>query len=531
MKVLVADKIADEGIRKLRDAGYDVDVKTGQSEEELIANIPDYEALIVRSATNAPRSVIEAGTKLKIIGRAGVGVDNVDVVAATERGVIVCNAPTSNVISAAEQALALMLCAARRTAQANASMHAGKWDRSKFTGNELYGKTLAIFGLGRIGGLVAERAKAFGMDLIGYDPYCSPERAATMGVKIYDNVNEICTLADFITVHLPKTKETLGMFGPEQYALMKDGVYLINDARGGIYNIESLADFVAAGKIGGVGLDVYESEPCTQSPLHEFDNVILTPHLGASTVEAQNRAGEQIADFVMLGLQGKMVPTAVNVAPVPPEVLDAVGPFIPACEVLGSIIAQMADEGISSLDVKAYGELASHDVTVLATSALRGLFAESSDEPVNFVNAAYIAEQRGIAVNVSKTPECLDYASMVDIIAHIGSREIEVACTISGNQQQIRIVSINGYKLDTVPGANFAVLIYEDRPGRLGTIGTITGNAGINIETLELSDAKQNAKPDNKALVALNVSSPVPDGVKDEIAEAVDLAEGYYINL
>ncbi|MEI3230977.1 MAG: hydroxyacid dehydrogenase [Gordonibacter pamelaeae] len=264
-KVLVAERLADAGLAVLRDKGYEVDVKLKMPPEELIATIPAYDALIVRSATKVTREVIEAGKNLRIIGRAGVGVDNVDVEAATERGVIVCNAPTSNIVSAAEHTMALMLACARNVAQANASMHEGLWERTKFTGVELYEKTLAIFGLGRIGGLVAERARAFGMRLVGYDPYCSPERAEQLGVTLYDDVDAIVPLADFITVHLPKTKQTIGMFGPDQYARMKDGVILVNAARGGIYNVDSLADFLAAGKIGAVGLDVWENEPCTEA--------------------------------------------------------------------------------------------------------------------------------------------------------------------------------------------------------------------------------------------------------------------------
>ena len=325
-KVLVADRIAKEGIDVLRDKGYDVDVKLDLTEDELAAQIAPYDAIVVRSATPVTRRVIEAAENLKIIGRAGVGVDTIDLDAATERGVIVCNAPTSNIMSAAEHTMALMLACARQLPQANASMHEGKWERSKFLGKELYEKTLAIFGLGRIGGLVAERARAFGMHLVGYDPYCSPERAEQLGVALYDNMEELLPLADFITVHLPKTDETIGMFGPEQYAAMKDGVILVNVARGGIYNIDSLADFLAAGKIGAAGIDVFEDEPCTQSPLHEFPNAILTPHLGAYTYEAQRRAGVQIADYIAAGLEGSVVPTALNMAPVPPEVMDAVGP-------------------------------------------------------------------------------------------------------------------------------------------------------------------------------------------------------------
>ncbi|MDR1082804.1 MAG: hypothetical protein LBL27_02925, partial [Coriobacteriales bacterium] len=279
MKVLVAEKIADGGIEFLREAGHEVDVRLELTPEELINVIPNYEALIVRSATQATREVVEAGARLKIIGRAGVGVDNVDVTAATERGVIVCNAPTSNVVSACEQTFALMLASARRTPQAYVSMKNHKWDRGKFSGNELYQKTLAIFGLGRIGGLVAKRARAFEMNLIGYDPYATPERAAEIGVTLYDDVNDVLPQADFITVHLPKTKETIGMFGAEQFALMKDGVYVVNTARGGIYDLEALADAVKSGKVAGAGIDVYAKEPCTDSPLHELDQVILTPHL------------------------------------------------------------------------------------------------------------------------------------------------------------------------------------------------------------------------------------------------------------
>ena len=264
-KVLVSDKLADAGLEVLRKKGFEVDMKLDLTPEELIAVIPEYDALIVRSGTQVTREVIEAGKNLKIIGRAGVGVDNVDVAAATDHGIVVCNAPTSNIVSAAEQTMCLMLAAAH------------KWERGKFMGVELFEKTLAIFGLGRIGGLVAERARAFGMNLVGYDPYCSPERAEQLGVTLYDDLDDILPIADFITVHLPKTKETIGMFGPEQYARMKDGVILVNVARGGIYNIDSLADFVAAGKIFSCGIDVWEDEPCTDSPLHEFPNALRKP--------------------------------------------------------------------------------------------------------------------------------------------------------------------------------------------------------------------------------------------------------------
>ena len=528
MKVLVSEKIADGGIELLRKAGHEVDVKLDLTPEELVAVIPEYEALIVRSATQATREVIEAGTRLKIVGRAGVGVDNVDVTAATERGVIVCNAPTSNIVSACEQTFALMLASARRTPQANKSMKEHNWDRGKFSGNELFQKTLAIIGLGRIGALVAKRARAFEMNLIGYDPYSTPEHAAEIGVTLYENLDEVLPLADYITVHLPKTKETIGMFGPDQYAKMKDGVYLVNTARGGIYNVEALAEAIKSGKVAGAGIDVYEKEPCTDSPLHELDQVILTPHLGASTKEAQARAGLQIAEYVLLGLEGKMVPTAVNVALIPDDVMTAVKPFIEASQVTGVILAQIADAPIESLKVKVFGDLANNDVSILGTAALRGVFSISSDDPVNFVNANYIAEQRGVTVKIEKSQVRTEYANKVSFEALAGSQVVEVSITTSGPDEVIRIVSVLGYKLDLVPGKYIFIQKYEDKPGQLGLIGTILGRANINISTMEVGVKDEKAR---MALILMNVDDPVPAEVREEIKEAVGVTEGWFIQL
>lgn len=523
-KVLVAEKLADAGLRVLQDKGYEVDVKLDMDPSELVSVISDYDALIVRSATNVTREVIEAGKNLKIIGRAGVGVDNVDVEAATEKGVIVCNAPTSNIVSAAEQTLCLMLACARKTPQANASMHAGKWERGKFTGTELYEKTLAIFGLGRIGGLVAERARAFGMKLIGYDPYCSPERAEQLGVTLYDDVDAIVPLADFITVHLPKTKETIGMFGPEQYARMKDGVILVNAARGGIYNIASLADFIAAGKIGAVGIDVYEQEPCTESPLHEFDNAILTPHLGASTKEAQLRAGVQTAEYVAAGLEGSIVPTAVNMAPVPPEVMDAVGPYVPACQMMGSMLAQIDGEIPQYLKLQAAGALAGADTSILVAGALKGLLSYQSTASVTPVNAESVAKRHGIKIETQARPDAAGYASTVRIVAD----GTEVACTLGDAEQTARIVSLFGYKIDIAPGAQSLVFEYVDAPGRIGTIGTILGQAGINITTMQIG-----TKPEERcALVYMNIEGDVTDEVLETLRAGLsDLKNLWYVKL
>lgn len=523
-KVLVSEKLADAGIALLRDKGYEVDVKLDMTPDQLRAVIPSYDALIVRSATKVTRDVIEAGTRLKIIGRAGVGVDNVDVEAATECGVIVCNAPTSNIVSAAEQTMCLMLACARNTPQANASMHAGKWERGKFTGVELYEKTLAIFGLGRIGGLVAERAKAFGMKLIGYDPYCSPERAEQLGVVLYDDVDAIVPLADFITVHLPKTKETIGMFGPERYARMKDGVILVNAARGGIYNLESLADFLAAGKIGAAGIDVYESEPCTDSPLHEFDNAILTPHLGASTKEAQLRAGVQTAEYVAAGLEGSIVPTAVNMAPVPPEVMDAVGPYVPACQMMGSMLAQIDGEIPQFLKLTAAGSLADADPSILVAGTLKGLLSYQNVATVTPVNAEAVAKRHGIRVETQSSVDAAGYASTVTVVAD----GTEVSCTLADTAQTARIVSLLGYKVDIAPGTQSLVFEYIDAPGRIGTIGTILGEAGINITTMQIG-----TKPEEQcALVYMNVEGAVTEAILDKLRGGLtNLKNLWYVKL
>lgn len=522
-KVLVSEKLAEAGVQILRDKGFEVDVKLKMTPEDLIETIPDYDALIIRSATQVTKEVIEAGSRLKIVGRAGVGVDNVDIEAATERGVIVCNAPTSNIVSAAEHTIALMLAAARNVPQANAYLKAGNWNRAKFTGVELYEKTLAIFGLGRVGGLVAERARAFGMKLVGYDPYCSPERAESLGVRLYDNIEDILPIADFITVHLPKTKETIGMFGPEQYAAMKDGVILVNAARGGIYNESSLADFIAAGKIRACGIDVWEHEPCTETPLQDFDQAIITPHIGASTFEAQHRAGIQIAEYVAAGLMGSIVPTAVNMAPVPPEVMDTVGPYVPACQMMGKMIAQITGDVPTDLKIEAAGTLSHCDLSILTAGALDGILSYRSNAKVSPVNADAVAKRHGIKVDLSADHDADEYASAVRLDAD-GTC---VSCTLSGKSQTPRITSLLGYKVDIAPAANSLIFRYVDTPGRIGTIGTVLGNAGINITTMQIGTRADS--PD--ALVYMNVESEVDDDVLAKLHEALDLKNLWRIRL
>lgn len=523
-KVLVTEKLADAGLEILRDKGYEVDILLDLDQEGLIAAIPSYDALIVRSATKVSADVIAAATHLKIIGRAGVGVDNVDVDAATEQGIVVCNAPTSNIISAAEQTMALLLASARNIAAADRSMKEGKWERADFTGVELYSKTLAIFGLGRIGGLVAKRARSFGMNLVGYDPYCSSERAESLGVKLYDTVEEIVPLADFITVHLPKTDETIGMFGPEEYAAMKDGVILVNVARGGIYNVKSLADFVAAGKIAACGIDVWESEPCTDSPLHCFDNATLTPHLGASTKEAQLRAGVQIAEFVAAGLDGSIVPTAVNMAPVPPEVMDLVGPYVPACQLMGSILSQLSYGDIpSTLKITAAGSLAGSDLGILCAGALDGFLSYRKRTTVTPVNADAVAQRHGIKMETTSDVDAQEYASTIALTAD--GREI--VCTLAGIAQNPRIVSFLGYQCDITPSKHVLIFEYADQPGRVGAIGSVLGEAGVNISTMQI------CKKDDEgcALMIMNVDDDLSDEMLDELRSRIDFRNLWSIKL
>ena len=526
MKVLVAEKIANSGIEKLREQ-FDVTVSTELTPDQLVAEIPAYDALIVRSATRASREVIEAGVNLKIIGRAGVGVDNVDVQAATERGIIVCNAPTSNIVSAAEHTMALLLSQSRNIAQANASMKQCKWERSKYTGAELYEKTLAIFGLGRIGSLVAERARGFGMRIIGFDPYTTAERASAMGVELVDDVDAILAQADYITVHLPKTKETIGMFGAEQFARMKDGVRLINTARGGIFQEQALIDAVKSGNVASAAIDVFEVEPCTDSPLVELENVILTPHLGASTAEAQDRAGEQIAEFVAAGLRGEMVPTAVNIAPVSPEVYEKVGPYLKVSEDLGKMVAQMARQGLESLDIRFIGALAETDTRILRTAVLKGMLTVVSAESVNFVNADYYAEQRGLRITETKQPETADYVSSISVTGTGPTGPVEVSASLIGKKNEPRIVSLFGYDLDMTPADYMAFFLYADKPGMIGKVGTILGAEKINIGSMQVARKEAGGQ----ALMGLTIDSQMTAELLGQIMEAAEMDEAWSVEL
>ena len=399
-RVLVTEKIAQSGLDLLADAGHEVDVREGLSPEELLEAIVGAHALIIRSATQVTAEVLAAGTSLQVVGRAGVGLDNVDVTAATERGVMVVNAPTSNILSVAEQAMALLLAQARNIPQADAALKAGRWERSKWEGVELHGKVLGVVGLGRAGSLVAQRAHAFGMELIGFDPFVSQERARAMGVRLV-GIEELVAEADFVSIHTPKTPETIGLFGRDLLAKAKPGIRIINTARGGIVDEEALAEAIRDGIVAGAGLDVFANEPCTESPLFELPSVVVSPHLGASTEEAQDKAGVTIAEQVLLALAGDFVPYAVNVAA--RDVTDTVRTFMGLAEQLGRFFVGLHDGLPDSIDIEFEGELAGESTGILTLSVLKGIFGGSTDEPVSYVNAPQLAEQRGLKVRESST--------------------------------------------------------------------------------------------------------------------------------
>lgn len=512
--VLIADKLAESTVTAL---GDQVEVRwvDGPDREKLLAAVPDADALLVRSATTVDAEVLAAGTKLKIVARAGVGLDNVDVDAATARGVLVVNAPTSNIHSAAEHALALLLSAARQIPAADATLREHTWKRSAFSGTEIYGKTVGVVGLGRIGQLVAARLAAFGTHVVAYDPYVSPARAAQLGIELL-TLDELLGRADFISVHLPKTPETAGLIGREALAKTKPGVIIVNAARGGLIDEQALADAVTSGHVRGAGLDVFSTEPCTDSPLFELPQVVVTPHLGASTAEAQDRAGTDVAASVKLALAGEFVPDAVNVGG--GVVGEEVAPWLDLVRKLGLLAGTLAADPITALSVRVSGELAAEDVEVLKLSALRGLFSTVTDQQVTFVNAPALAAERGVEATLTTASESPNHRSLVDVRAlYADGSSTNVAGTLSGPQQVEKIVQINGRNFDLrAEGVNL-IVNYADQPGALGKIGTLLGGEGVNIFAAQLS---QDAEGPG-ATILLRLDRDVPAGVRTALADAV----------
>ena len=514
--VLIAEELSAATLDAL---GPDFEVRNcdGANRAELLEALgKGIDAVLIRSATKMDAEAIAAAKGLKVIARAGVGLDNVDIPAATAAGVMVVNAPTSNIVSAAELAISLLLASARFISPAHAALKNGKWARSKYTGAELFEKTLGIVGFGRIGQLVAHRMQAFGMNVIAYDPYLQPARAAQLGVELVE-LDDLLKRSDFITIHLPKTKETANLIGVEALKKVKKEVRIINAARGGVLDEAALYDAITEGRVAGAGLDVYVTEPCTDSPLFQLDQVVATPHLGASTDEAQERAGIAVAVSVRKALAGELVPDAVNVKG--GAIHDEIRPSLPLVEKMAQIATAIAGELPVSMEITVKGDISGHDSSVLAISALKGALQATGSEDVTYVNAPGLAAERGITSSVVTSADSPEYRSMISLHAALASgHQIKVDGTLMGIKKTEKIIAIDGFDLDLPPTENLLFLRYTDKPGVVGAVGNTLGTAKINIAGMQVSREAAGGK----ALMALTVDSSVSDSVTESIKKEIE---------
>ena len=519
-KVLVAEKIADIGVAKLRHAGHEVDICTGMSPDELLEAVAGVHALIIRSATQVTAEVFEAGSELVIVGRAGVGLDNVDVDAATEHGVLVVNDTLSNIISAAEHTMALILAQARNIPQAHAALTDGRWERGRWEGIELSDKTLGIIGLGRIGRLVAERALGFAMKVIASDPYVS-EEIALHSVMSLVSLEELIAQSDFITIHVARTPETIGLINAELLELAKPNLRIVNVSRGGIVDEADLAEAVASGRIAGAALDVFDGEPITESPLFDLDPVVVTPHLGASTEEAQSKAGDAIAEQVLLALAGEFVPAAVNVPA--KNVPDVLRPYLPLAEQLGRLFGHLCERLPEVLEVELIGEIGRPDNAVAVMSAVKGLLSAVSDMPVSYVNALTMAAERGMEVRAISTPTSKDHVNLLAVRGgghSLGGR-------LTGARQEPVLVLADDHSLHMPPAAHMILIANEDRPGMIGAVGTLLGDAGININDMDVGKSPTG----EGASMVIATSQPVPKAVADALVAIDGVNAARYLGL
>ncbi len=523
--VLIAEELAPSALDILS-ADFDVRHVDGADRAALLPALADAEAVIVRSATQIDAEALAAGSKLKVVARAGIGLDNVDVKAATARGVMVVNAPTSNIVTAAEHAVALLLSLARHIPRADASLKAGQWKRSAFTGVEIADKTVGVLGLGRIGVLFAQRLSAFGVTLVAYDPYVSSARAAQLGVRLV-GLEELLRVSDFISVHLPKTPETVGLVGAKELQLVKPGVRIVNAARGGIVDESALYDAIVEGRVAGAGLDVYAKEPCTDSPLFTLDQVVCTPHLGASTVEAQDKAGTAVARSVKLALEGEFVPDAVNVQ-AGGVVAEEIRPALPLVEKLGQVFTGLAGGITPTVTVEVCGEIAAHDVAVLKLAALRGIFAPVVSEQVSYVNAPLLAEERGLSIELTTSPDSPDYRNLLTLRGALADgTPVSVSGTLTGPRMVEKLTEIDGFDVDVRPHQHLLVFRYADRPGVVGIVGNALGAAGVNIGTAQVSRSEEGGD----ALMVIGIDSAIPAGVLGEVAGAIGAKSARTVDL
>ena len=515
-RVLVTEEIADAGLDRLRAAGHVVDVQLGLNGEALIAALQGAQALIVRSATNVDAAVLSAVSGLLVVGRAGVGLDNVDVDAATKAGVMVTNAPESNIVSAAEHTIALLMSMARNVPQAHAALVSGRWERSKWEGVELAGKTLGVVGLGRIGKLVAHRALGLGMKIVAFDPYISVERGRQMNVDMLP-LDQLVATSDFLTVHLPKNKETLGLINRDLLLKAKPSLRVINVARGGIVAEHDLFEALRDGLIAGAALDVFEREPVTDSPLFSLPNVVVTPHLGASTREAQDKAGEVIADMVQLALAGDFVPFAVNVDAA--EANETLKPFIPLAERLGALFADVVGARASELEIEASGEIGAYNTRIITLAALKGFLGRLTGDAITYVNAPTVAEQRKVVVQEQRRDDVAhqDYVNLITL----RSGAHNISGTLAGRRREARLVLIDDH-LSDVPPARFMLIVRnDDRPGVIGRVGTVLGDAGVNIDNMDVGKTPQAGS----ALMVIATATPTPVEVVSQLRQVPGIVE------
>ena len=532
MKVLVKERIGESGIQLLRDAGLEVEVGTDWEDGELASRIGEFDGLLIRSGTQLTAELLERAGRLKAVGRAGVGIDNVDVEAATKRGVVVANAPQSNVITAAEHTLAMLLALARKVPQAHESLTGGAWERSRFSGVELYEKTLGILGFGRIGQLVAQRALGFGMRVLAFDAYVAEERFRALGVERAASSDEVYERADFLTIHLPVTAETENFLDADAFARMKEGVRIINVARGKLIVEEALRDALDSGRVAGAALDVFRNEPVTDNPLFGYANVVVTPHLGASTAEATDRAGYQAAEQVVAALTGGVVTSAVNVPTIAPEDLEALGPFLPLARDLGRVGVALAEgTSVDALEVEYLGRIATRDTRILTVQVLKGALAGHVEEEVNEVNAPAIAEERGIRVSETNSADARDFTDLLRVTIVSGGTRTRVVGTTFGRRHRPHLLEAWGSRFNIQLEPNLALFRYVDQPGMIGRVGGIFGESGINI-----SGAAVGRRPDadhvgGVATMIVTTDSPVPQDVVEVIAESDGFEAGRTVSL
>ncbi len=516
MKVLIADPIAQEGIEAIRAHG-EVDVRLGLGRDELVAAIGDYDALVVRSETKVSQEVIEAGGRLQVIGRAGVGVDNIDVEAATRRGIVVVNAPTGNTIAAAEHTIALMLAMARHIPQANALLRSGEWRRHEFVGIEIRNKTLGIIGLGNVGSEVARRAKGLEMHVIAHDPFVSLEYARALGVELV-SLEQLLKESDFITVHTPLTGATKGLIGAKELAKVKPTVRLINCARGGIIDEEALVKAIEKGKVAGAAIDVFVKEPVRESVLFKSDRIVVTPHLGASTAEAQTNVALDVAEQIVAVLKGQPARHAVNTAFISPEILSVVAPFLGVAQHVGRLLSQLAEGQMSAIAIKYEGEIANYDTAVLKAAIIGGLLEAICEERVNLVNANIIAQSRGLKIIEQKDPICEIYGNLITLEVTTSVGVTTVAGTVMRGEPHI--VRVNSYWIDMVPtGGYFIFSDHRDRPGLIGAVGNILGNVDINISSMQLG----RLEPRGPALLVLALDEPIGEEQREQLLAIPDI--------